>query len=171
MMKRIVWSLMLTAVFLTAPTRLSAETIDVQYLVLTQQDGSTAKFALTDYPVLTFNEANELVVTCQQEVLTVDIQSLTSYDIITEQVEKETTAIATIQANDGTIPSRPTIAFGEATFSNLKAGQRITVYTIDGRVVNTVTVTKDGTASVQLNSLPKGVYILRSPQGSVKVKK
>ena len=45
MMKRIVWSLMLTAVFLTAPTRLSAETIDVQYLVQTQQYGSKEKLA------------------------------------------------------------------------------------------------------------------------------
>ena len=170
-MKRIVWSLMLTAVFLTAPTRLSAETIDVQYLVLTQQDGSTAKFALTDYPVLTFNEANELVVTCQQEVLTVDIQSLTSYDIITEQEEQKTTAIGSIRMNDDVTPSRPIIAFGEASFSNLKAGQHITVYTIDGKVVKTVTAAQDGTASVQLSTLPKGVYILRSPQGSVKVKR
>ncbi len=170
-MKKIVWSLMLTAVFLTAPTRLSAETIDVQYLVLTQQDGSIAKFALTDYPVLTFNESNELVVTCLKEVLTVDVQSLTNYDIVTEQVEKETTAIATIRTNDDIAGSRPTVAFGEASFSNLKAGQRIMVYTIDGKPVNSVTVTQDGTASVQLNSLPKGVYILRTPQGSFKVKR
>ena len=157
--------------FLTTPTRLSAETIDVQYLVLTQEDGSTAKFALTDYPVITFNEANELVVTCQNEVLTTDIQRLIAYDIITEQVDNVTTAIGSIQMNDDITPSRPTIAFGEASFSNLKAGQRITVYTIDGKVVDTVTATQDGTASVQLSSLPKGVYILRSPQGSVKVKK
>ena len=89
-----------------------------------------------------------------------------NYHFVVEQV---TTAIErpTVQPNGDDI--RPTIAFGEAKFNGLKAGTRIMVYSVEGKAITTVTATTDGQATVDLRSLPKGIYILRTPAKSFKI--
>ena len=155
-------------VFLLIAVSALAETISVHYLLLRQADGTAVKFALTDYPVLTF-EDGDLVVSCNGERISFGVQDLTTHEIIIEQVDKTPTAIDRVVSSEGVSPSYPQIGFGQASFSGLKEGQQIRVYTVDGKIVSTVKVAADGKAAVDLRSLPKGVYILRAPNKSYKI--
>jgi len=169
-MKKILRSkIALALLLLISATSMAAETVSVQYLVLSQEDGTEAKFALTDYPVITFNEGGEMVVTCNGSSMTFDSQQLTKHEIITEEEQREATAIGAVQNDQVVGTTKPQVAFGKAEFSGLKEGQRVLVYTIDGKMVATTSVNANGRVSIDLSSLPKGVYILRAPNYSYKV--
>ena len=156
-MKRI--RLILLAAILLLPSLLQAET--AQYLVLTRNNTEVAKFALNDKPVITFSEGN-LIVTCQgEEILSTSMEGLRS------SFEDITTGIQDVH---GEKPVRPTFAFGEAIFEGLKAGDRITIYSLDGKVVDHTTAAEDGRATIDVSRLGKGVFILRTPSQSIKIK-
>ena len=144
---------------LVLPSLLWAET--AQYLVLTKNNTEVAKFALNDKPVITFSEGN-LIVTCGgEEVLSTGMEGLKS------SFEDVSTGIQEVRIED---PKRPKISFGEALFEGLKPGDRITVYTLDGKAVDYTTASEDGRAKLDVGRLGKGVFILRTPSQSIKVK-
>jgi hypothetical protein len=144
---------------LVLPSLLWAEA--VQYLVLTKNNTEVAKFALNDKPVITFSEGN-LIVTCGgEEILSTSMEGLKS------SFEDVSTGIQDMRSED---PLRPKISFGEALFEGMKPGSRITVYTLDGKVVDYTTVTEDGRAKLDVGQLGKGIYILRTPSQSIKIK-
>lgn len=140
-------------------------TRDVQYLVISQTDGTESKFALSQAPVVTSGGGN-LTVTCAGDVLELSLTDVSNYHFVTEQVS---TGIETVASEPSVGDARPTIAFGQALFRGLKAGAVVTVYTIDGRVLKTVRADAEGRASVALDDLEQGVYILRAGGQSIKV--
>lgn len=155
MMKR----LLLCTIVLMAllPFRVAA----TQYLVLTAQDGTVSKFALTDMPVITFSEG-QLVVTCGTETLTTSMEGLkTSF-------EEVTTGIRQAELDNKAV--RPVIAFGEAAFEGLKAGDAVTVYSLDGKTLGSTKADGEGRACINLNGMGHGVLILRTPTHSFKIK-
>lgn len=167
-MRKKIYVLVLLSAFLLFCGKTSAQdevTVDVHYLVISLSDGSESKFSLADNPLITFNN-DTLVVSCAGDDIAVGIDGVKNYHFVVEQV---TTAIErpTVQPNGDDI--RPTIAFGEAKFNGLKAGTRIMVYSVEGKAITTVTATTDGQATVDLRSLPKGIYILRTPAKSFKI--
>lgn len=119
MKKRTILGALLLAAMLVMPFTAKAQ----QYLVLTQSDGSTAEFALADNPVITLEDGN-LVVTCGERQISTSLEG-TSYAF-----SDTSTDIREVQ-NDSQPQSE--VAFGQVAFSGLKAGNRIVVYTIDGR--------------------------------------
>ena len=154
-MKRLLFCIIALTALL--PIRMAA----TQYLVLTQQDGTVSKFALTEMPVITFSEG-QLVVTCGDQTLTTSMEGLkTSF-------EEVSTGIQQVERDDKTI--RPVIAFGQASFEGLKAGDAITVYSIDGKTVGSTKADGDGRASIDLSGMGHGVLILRTPTHSFKIK-
>ncbi|SES68698.1 T9SS type A sorting domain-containing protein [Prevotella sp. kh1p2] len=140
-------------------------TKDVQYLVVSQTDGSESKFAIAKAPVVAFRDGN-LQVSCDGDVLELSMAGVSNYHFVTEQVPTGIESVAT-EPSVGEV--RPTIAFGEASFRGLRAGAAVTVYTIDGRAVKTVKADAEGNASVALGDLEQGVYILRAGGQSIKV--
>ena len=122
----------------------------VQYLVLTQAGGEVGRFALADTPVITFADGN-LVVTCGEATLTVNMEGLKS------SFEDVSTAI--------TAPS-----FAHSTFEGLKAGDTVTIYTLDGKKIGTAQADGEGRAGVDLSPYGRGIYILRTPRMSIKIK-
>ena len=139
-------------------------TVEVQYLVVTQTDGSKSEYALTDAPTLSF-KADSIVVTCKGDEIRFDLAGLTGYHIETKHVSTSIDKAPTVENESET----PSFAFRNATFSGLKAGTRIVVYTLDGQAVKTIVATDDGTAKVDLSDLARGVYILRAPNKSFKM--
>ena len=131
-----------------------------QYLVLTQQDGTVSRFALTEAPVITFS-AGSLVVTCGSQTLTTSMAGLkTSF-------EEDATDIQQAQSDP---TARPVFAFGQASFEGLKADAPITVYTLDGKVIGSTKADADGRASIDLTGMGRGVLIVRTPTQSFKIK-
>ncbi len=143
------------------PATLKAEKI--QYLVLTQTDGSeVARFALSEMPVISFTE-NDLVVTCGNKSITTPMEGLQT----TFSVEEPSTGISDMTTDDR---QRPQVAFGQAVFSGLKAGERVIVYTLDGKMTGSFEADSDGRAVVELSAMGRGVFILRTPTRSFKIR-
>ena len=160
MKKKVVNLLALVALLLPS----SAMADPVKCLVLTESSGAVSKFALADAPVLTYS-GSDLVVSCSGQTMTVGLEGLKlSFG------EMETTRIEAVK--DGVKDAdRLQFSFGEASFEGLTPGALVSVYAIDGKMVTKVKADQDGRASVSLMSLPNGVYVLRTPSKSFKVKK
>ena len=160
MKKKLVNLLALIALLLP----LTAMAENVQCLVLTESSGAVSKFALTDAPVVTYS-GSDMVVTCGDQTLTVGLEGLTlTYD------EMEVTGIDVVKDSTAD-PDRLQFSFGEACFEGLQSGALVSVYSIDGKMITRVKADGDGRASISLSSLPLGVYILRTPSKSFKIKK
>jgi len=149
---------------LPAMSRADDTTTTVQYLVVTQNDGSVTKFALTDVPVVSF-DGDSIEVTAAGEVLKFDLIGVSGYTFSEEDV---TTGVnsPTVDAGDTT---KPSFKAGSAGFSGLKNGSTILVYTITGKAVAAVTADAEGNATVDLSQLPKGIYIIKTPGKSYKI--
>ena len=160
MKKKVVNLLALVALLLP----LSAMADTVECLVLTESNGTVSKFALAEAPVVTYS-GSDLVVSCSGQTMTVGLEGLKlSFG------EMETTRIETVK--DGVKDAdRLQFSFGEASFEGLTPGALVSVNSIDGKMVTKVKADQDGRASVSLMSLPNGVYVLRTPSKSFKVKK
>lgn len=156
-MKRL--SFILLAAMLFLPSLLMAE--NTQYLVLTRNNTEVAKFSLKDTPVITFSNGNLVVTSNGEELLS------TSMDGLKNSFESVSTGIQDINSDE---PAKPRFYFGEAVFEGLKAGDQITVYTIDGKAVSRTTANANGSAAIDISSLGKGIFILRTPTQSIIIK-
>ena len=156
MKKKTIFAALLLVVLLVMPFTVKAQ----QYLVLTQGDGSQVEFALADNPVITL-EAGNLVVSCGDQQLT------TSLEGTTYSFSDTPSAIHQVSTESQT---EARVAFGQVAFTGLKAGSRVVVYTLDGRQMMSVTASEEGRATADLGSLPRGIYVVKAPGKTIKVK-
>ena len=134
-------------------------------LVLTETNGTTTEFALDSYPVVTI-EANELVITCKDQKVTTALTGVQDYRFIEKKV---TAGISSVPSNDPKNESNtPQFSFSNAEVSGLKAGARVAIYNLNGTQISSVTADGEGRVALDFSSLPKGVYILRTPTKSFK---
>ncbi|ERJ73403.1 hypothetical protein HMPREF9148_02714 [Prevotella sp. F0091] len=137
----------------------------ITYLVLTETNGTKTEFALNSYPVITI-EANDLVITCEGKKLSTALTGVQDYHFIEKKV---TTSISSVPANDPKgETTTPSFSFNNAEVSGLKAGARVVIYNLNGTQISSVTADGEGRVTLDLSSLPKGVYILRTPTKSFK---
>lgn len=135
------------------------------FLVLTETNGTKTEFALDSYPVITI-EANNLVITCKGKKLTTALTGVQDYHFIEKKVP---TSISSVPANDPKgETATPSFSFSNAEISGLQAGARVAIYNLNGTQVSSVTADAEGRVALDLSSLPKGVYILRTPTKSFK---
>lgn len=161
-MKKIICSIFaLIASFAMSSAVLAEETIDVQYLVIQQDDGTESRFALKEYPEITFN-GDTLVVESKERNLEIAIAEIISYGFETVQ-EPLPTVIETVNQD------APAISFAGAEFRNLASGAAVTAWSINGQMLTTIKAASDGTARIDLASLPKGVIILRTHGKTIKI--
>jgi len=150
---------------LMLPCSMQAATVDVQYLVLTQTDGTVHKFALHEAPVITFS-GSSMIVTCGEQVLQTDMAGISNSGYVTEQVS---TGIDRTELSEK--PRNPVFAFGQAKFEGMAPGSRIAVYTLDGKMVAFTHADAEGKANVCLTALQRGIYVLRTPTRNYKISK
>ena len=130
----------------------------VKYLVLNTADGQQV-IALADNPVMTVSGGVLKVSVGGVEKVSTSLDNVKNYMF----QEQSATAIREILA-DGYQLSE-----GHVFMSNVKAGETIAVYSADSRRVSVQRVAADGRLDIDLTSLPKGVYIVKSPTTSIKV--
>ncbi len=156
--------LMAMALMLLIPgTTRAQDYVDVQYLVLTLNDGSVSKFALTDAPEISFND-NLMVVTCDGDELSTELADVDNYTFVTEQVA---TKVSPITVKDG--KSVSDVAFRNAQITGLNADGHVTVYDINGKAITTLVADAEGKVNVDLSNLSKGIYILHTPTKNFKI--
>lgn len=161
-MKKIIYSIFaLIASFAMPSVAMAEETIDVQYLVIQQDDGTESRFALKEYPEITFN-GDALVVESAERNLEIAIVDVLSYSFETVQ-ESLPTAIEAVRQD------APAISFAGAEFRGLASGAAVTAWSLNGQMLTTIKATADGIAKLDLLALPKGVIILRTPGKTIKI--
>lgn len=161
-MKKIIYSIFaLIASFAMPSIAMAEETIDVQYLVIQQDDGTESRFALKEYPEITFN-GDALVVESAERNLEIAIVDVLSYSFETVQ-ESLPTAIEAVRQD------APAISFAGAEFRGLASGAAVTAWSLNGQMLTTIKATADGIAKIDLLALPKGVIILRTPGKTIKI--
>ena len=134
-------------------------------LVLTETNGTTTEFALESFPVITI-EGNNLVITHNGNQLTTALTGVQDYHFIEKTV---TTSISSVPSNDPKNESNtPQFSVSNAEVSGLKAGARVAIYNLNGTQISSVTADGEGRVALDFSSLPKGVYILRTPTKSFK---
>ena len=134
-------------------------------LVLTETNGTTTEFALESFPVITI-EGNNLVITHNGNQLTTALTGVQDYHFIEKTV---TTSISSVPSNDPKNTSNtPQFSFSNTEVSGLKAGARVAIYNLNGTQISSVTADGEGRVALDFSSLPKGVYILRTPTKSFK---
>ncbi len=134
-------------------------------LVLTETNGTKTEFALESSPVITI-EGNDLVITCEGKKLSTALTGVQDYRFIEKKV---TTSISSVPSNDPKNASvSPQFSFSNAEVSGLKAGARVAIYNLNGTQISSVTADGEGRVALDFSSLPKGVYILRTPTKSFK---
>ena len=153
---------LLTLLLLPAQTlfaRVAEE--NVTCMVLTLTDGTVNRFALTDTPKVTY-EGENLVVSTGDEQFTTAFSGISQ--ITFEQVS---TGISEMVGES----QKPVFTPGQARFEGLKNHATVSIYTVDGKMLSSVRANEEGTVSIDLSTLPQGIYVLRTPNQSYKIKK
>lgn len=154
-MKRLKFYLMLLVVVLAT----SAKAENVKYLVL-NAGGEETVVALADSPVMTISEGMLKVTVGGEEVLTASLENRLTYSF----KEDGSTGIQEIQNEEA-----PRLERGHVYISNAQQGDIVRVFTIDGKLVSSQRIGDEGTADVDLTTLNKGLYIVKSAKTSIKV--
>lgn len=159
---------LLRAIALTAFLLLPAKAIvaqevseNVTCMVLTLTDGTVNRFALTESPTVTY-EGESLVVTTGDEQFSTPLSGISTFTF--EQVAN---AISEMTSEE----QQPVFTPGQARFEGLKTNATVAIYTVDGKMLSSVRANDNGAAIVDLSALPQGLYILRAPNQSYKIKK
>ena len=133
--------------FLLILSALSAD--EGQTLVVRQRDGGSTVFLLNERPRIVFSD--ELVIVSSSSLTVSFPYSLVS-GFYYEGVA------------DGVVPVRDEPSFARSgdclTFSSLPAGSAVRLYSLDGRMVGSCRADTQGCASLSLDGMPSGAYVV-----------
>ena len=155
-MKRIltILTVMLTAFFSTAFADNEADA-----LIVTQKNGTQTVFAFEKKPVISF----------LSETMTITAIGSTSFSLPLADVKNYTFGnMATGIDNVAGDNVQAIIQNGVVKFQKLSAGQSVNVFSIDGKMVRSVKVDSNGSADLDLSTLPKGILVVKSPTTQIK---
>ena len=133
----------------------------VTSLILLLKDGTTQTYELAEQPVITVVGTGLKIVANHADV------SILLSDVVRYTFQKRTTGIDEVDTNQEVIDYKD----GVLTLSGLEAGTPISLYTIDGRLLQAHTVADDGTYRQSLASLRQGVYVVKVNHKSYKIMK
>ena len=154
-MKKLKFYLMLLVMLMAT----SAKADNVKYLVL-NSGGEETVIALADEPVMTIEESILKVTVAGEEKLSADLSQGLSYKFLAE----DPTAIQEVLNKE---TSR--LELGHVYIAHAKAGETVRVFTVDGKQVASQRIHGEGTADIDLTTLGKGLYIVKSAKTSIKV--
>lgn len=154
-MKKLKFYLMLLVMLMAT----SAKADNVKYLVL-NSGGEETVIALADEPVMTIEESILKVTVAGEEKLSAGLSQGLSYKFLAE----DPTAIQEVLNKE---TSR--LELGHVYIAHAKAGETVRVFTVDGKLVASQRINGEGTADIDLTTLGKGLYIVKSVKTSIKV--
>lgn len=131
-------------------------------------DGSTMTFPVSQKPVISFNDKTV-------SITRLDNGSIKKIEIPSANVHKYTlgngtlTGITTMEANktEGSVMSNGNIIIVDGQ----KAYSHVGIYTMDGKNVETLATDGNGCLNVNISTLSKGVYIIKTNSTTIKITK
>ena len=154
-MKKLKFYLMLLVMLMAT----SAKADNVKYLVL-NSGGEETVIALADEPVMTINEGTLKVTVAGEEKVSADLSQGLSYRFS----EADPTAIQDVLNKES---SR--LEQGHVYIAHAREGETVRVFTVDGKQVVSQRINSEGTADIDLTTLGKGIYIVKSAKTSIKI--
>lgn len=141
----------ITKIAITALSLLfyGSQTINAQTLVLLHANGTTTDVELSTQPKVTFSN-NKVVITS-----TILEMEYPKEDVLRFTYKKESTGISEVTNN-----SSYTQKDGELVFNGLKLSETIALYNVKGIRVPVNIIRKGNKATLSLNHLASGVYLL-----------
>lgn len=134
-------------------------------IVVCQKDGTVARFAFTEKPVVTYS-AGELVMTTNKTSVQYPINRLMKiyFDVaeVPDGIDVEVTQPEDVQF---------TFRDGVLVVSGGEAGAIVNLYRLDGVSAGQFRLDGNGTVTIPTGSLGKGVYIVKTKQVSFKFRK
>ena len=133
----------------------------IYYFVTWLNDGSRYAYALDEHPVVTYSNGELLLETHTQQV---------SY--LADEVRKFTFSLSDISCEGENPPAvsvssleyqqQFSLQQGDIYFGGCRAGSPISIYTLDGKLLQTVTADANGNARLVTGTYPGGVYIIKT---------
>lgn len=151
------------ALFAVLATAITASATDYTYsLLVNKTDGSKVEYKFAEEPVITIEGENMKVTlaTDEQGVLYpfADVANLT--------FDKQQSGIKAVEAAEGRV------TFGLSRdlleVSGLSDRAEVSIYTVSGVLMAKTACTPDGYASLEISSLPAGVYLVSAGQHKFK---
>lgn len=128
---------------------------NVEYLTF-NVNGDPIVIALAEHPVITYTD-NTLHIKTEKETIDIPVNKL-SVTAFTE-----TTGIKSVDISELKIDS------GSVCFMNLPSTSKVIVYSANGTEILSSTADNNGQATVNVDNLPKGTYIVKSVRQSIKI--
>lgn len=139
----------------------SAVKADDMVLRVWQADGKVMNIKLSEEPVTTYADG-KLIITTTRTTVTFPL----------EQVVKYTYSDGTDGISSPAAMSSEVSADGETiTFKGLKPGTAVSLYTVAGQLVSTVTSNGPAKTVVSVSQLPVGVYVVKTNGITYKITK
>lgn len=129
-----------------------------RYLVVNAKDGTQMTFALTDEPRVSF-AGGELSIVSNSRTFTMSIADVLNYSF----AEKSSDIVDIVKSGNVKLED------GCVVFSGLICGSKVSAYMQDGRLIKECAADSNGTAFIDLSTLPKGILIFHSGKTVIKV--
>lgn len=135
---------------------------DNTHLIIHFKDGSKTSFVLADKPSVSFVDNNVRV---RAQHVDTDFDAST---VVKFSFGDETSSVGKVEADEirFTIPDADHVMA-----EGLKAGESVTVVSVEGRIVKAVRADAAGNARIELTGLASGVYVIATESGkNIKIK-
>ena len=154
----IVKMMMMLFLLLTSSTMFAA---GGKYLRITEKGGTVIEIPLSEYPIINV----------ENDVLKVGATTIIYLEISLADIDNYTMAFPEAPAKryDPTLDDDVVTGINNVKFSGMAPGTVINVYSPNGKLEGKVVAGENGRVSTDLGSFGKGVHILRTPAGSIKV--
>lgn len=142
---------------------LPEEAQGTQYLTINYKSSKApAVIALVNEPVITFL-GDTLIVN--------ETATGTVYEIPLAEIEDIPMNTSSTDINDPCLASRGKIVAGHINMDGLAPEATVSIYSISGVLAGTYKADAKGQLDIDIYSLKSGIYIIKTPLGSIKVKR
>ncbi len=151
----------LFAVFATSMTAMAQRVNMVYTLHVNTADGNSVAYEFEKEPIATFEDGILIVAAKASETLQFMLDNVTSITF-----SGEASSIDCIASND--TKQTVLVSGNEITIRGLKAAGKVAVYDAGGRMCVSSLADADGCVVINISDLGKGVFIVNTPNNSIK---
>lgn len=146
---------LLTFLLFMVSSYMSVHAEGVEYLTL-NVGGTPVIIVLAEHPVITYTD-NTLHIRTAKETIDVPVSQISGTEF------SETSNIRVVENKQLQIQE------GSLYFNELPRGSKVSVFAANGIEVSSANVDEDGRAIVNMSSLPKGIFVVKSATQTFKI--
>jgi len=146
---------LLTFLLFMVSSYMSVHAEGVEYLTL-NVGGTPVIIVLAEHPVITYTD-NTLHIQTAKETIDVPVSQISGTEF------SETSNIRVVENKQLQIQE------GSLYFNELPRGSKVSVFAANGIEVSSANVDEDGRAIVNMGSLPKGIFVVKSATQTFKI--